>query len=115
MRTVCLFVGICMLVSCGGTVKETSQKQEVKFASVQTVAEENERSYTFLSSPYRTTELSFRVGGPVVNFEVQNGQFFRKGELIAAIDDRDFFNSQAAGGSFVQSDEGRFYSCVQSV
>lgn len=104
MRTVCLFVGICMLVSCGGTVKETSQKQEVKFASVQTVAEENERSYTFLSSPYRTTELSFRVGGPVVNFEVQNGQFFRKGELIAAIDDRDFLiRKQRAEALFNQT------------
>lgn len=49
-----------------------------------------EHSYTFISQPYRTTDLSFRVGGPVVEFDVQNGQFFREGELIASIDDRDF-------------------------
>ena len=51
-------------------------------------------SYTFISRPYRVTELSFRVGGPVKTFDVQNGQFFRKGELIASIDDRDYIIRQ---------------------
>ena len=48
------------------------------------------RCYTFISQPYRLSELSFRVGGPVHTFDVQQGQFFRKGQLIAAIDERDF-------------------------
>lgn len=48
------------------------------------------RCYTFISQPYRLSELSFRVGGPVHAFDVQQGQFFRKGQLIAAIDERDF-------------------------
>lgn len=48
------------------------------------------RCYTFISQPYRLSELSFRVGGLVHAFDVQQGQFFRKGQLIAAIDERDF-------------------------
>lgn len=90
MRIVFLFCLISMMVSCSTAPQESAQKQEVRVVRAQTVPQENERSYTFLSSPYRITELSFRVGGPVVSFEVQNGQFFRKGELIAAIDNRDF-------------------------
>ena len=34
------------------------------------------------------------MGGPVKTFDVQNGQFFRKGELIASIDDRDYIIRQ---------------------
>lgn len=51
------------------------------------------------------TELSFRVGGPVIDFDVQNGQFFRKGQLIAAIDDRDYIiQEKRAEAAFVQAE-----------
>lgn len=33
---------------------------------------------------------SFRVGGPIKRFNAQLGKFYRKGEVIAAIDSRDF-------------------------
>lgn len=38
----------------------------------------------------RDVELSFRVGGPVVELPVDRGQMVRKGEVIARIDPRDF-------------------------
>lgn len=89
-----IFLIVCMisfLASCGG------QGQDVGVAPrsvsvVQALPADGEavRSYTFVSKPYRTTSLSFRVGGPVTSFDVQSGRYFRKGELIAAIDDRDF-------------------------
>lgn len=43
-----------------------------------------------MRNPFRTSELSFRVGGPISNFEVYAGNYYRKGEVIATIDDRDF-------------------------
>lgn len=90
MRKVFLFCLLFPLVSCGESSQTEPRKREVKVAHARVVRQGHGRSYTFLSSPYRTTELSFRVGGPVTNFKVQSGQFFRKGQLIAAIDDRDF-------------------------
>lgn len=105
MRIVFLCGVLCMMVSCGNAPEKETGKQAVKVAHAQVVLKENERSYTFLSEPYRTTDLSFRVGGPVVTFEVQNGQFFRKGELIAAIDDRDFIiRKQRAEALFRQAE-----------
>ncbi len=85
---------VCGLYSC----KEATTKEE-KPTNVKTVKaiespKETTRSYTFISKPYRVTELSFRVGGPVNTFDVQNGQFFKKGELIASIDDRDYIIRQ---------------------
>lgn len=35
-----------------------------------------ERNFSFIAEPYRTTSLSFRVEGPVCTFTAQNGQFF---------------------------------------
>ncbi len=41
---------------------------------------------------HQRAELSFRVSGPLVQLPVQEGQFVRKGELLARIDPRDFAN-----------------------
>ena len=45
-------------------------------------------------------ELSFRVSGPLVQLPVQEGQFVRKGELLARIDPRDFANEAQLRQSF---------------
>ena len=95
MKKFLLFTCIALsLFSC----KEAETKEEkpttVKTAKAIESPKETTRSYTFISRPYRVTELSFRVGGPVKTFDVQNGQFFRKGELIASIDDRDYIIRQ---------------------
>lgn len=82
------------LYSCKEAATKEEQPTTVKAVKAIESPKETTRSYTFISKPYRTTELSFRVGGPVNTFDVQNGQFFRKGELIAAIDDRDYIIRQ---------------------
>lgn len=98
-------------VSCGETSQKETQKQEIKVAYAETIPKGNERSYTFLSEPYRTTELSFRVGRSVTTFDVQNEQFFKKGELIASIDDRNFIiRKRKAEAWFHQANAD--YACI---
>lgn len=78
------------LVSCS-TQNETKNKtgKKVETAEVQSMAHEAmERTYSFISRPYKTVELSFRVEGPIKRFDAQSGKFYRKGEVIAAIDSR---------------------------
>lgn len=85
--------GVCLallLTACGGPAEENRALPVVSVAQAEAVTGSGSRNYTFISEPCRTTELAFRVGGPVQNFTVQSGQFFRKGQLIAAIDPRDF-------------------------
>lgn len=91
MRILTCFCLLAFLTACG----ETKEKKEevpmaVQVFQVKPSVNTDNREFTFISKPYRVTDLSFRVGGPVLKFDVQAGQFFRKGEVIASIDSRDF-------------------------
>ena len=78
------------MCACSRTPQEQTSFPRVKVVHAEVMEAPSSRCYTFISQPYRLSELSFRVGGPVHAFDVQQGQFFRKGQLIAAIDERDF-------------------------
>ena len=90
MKTEILFLAGMCLCACSRTPQEQSSFPSVKVVHAEVMEAPSSRCYTFISQPYRLSELSFRVGGPVHAFDVQQGQFFRKGQLIAAIDERDF-------------------------
>ena len=90
MKTEILFLAGMCLCACSRTPQEQASFPSVKVVHAEVMEAPSSRCYTFISQPYRLSELSFRVGGPVHAFDVQQGQFFRKGQLIAAIDERDF-------------------------
>lgn len=90
MKTEILFLAGMCLCACSRTPQEHASFPSVKVVHAEVMEAPSSRCYTFISQPYRLSELSFRVGGPVHAFDVQQGQFFRKGQLIAAIDERDF-------------------------
>lgn len=72
------------------------------------VLTETLREYPFISAPYNETQLSFRVNGPVRDFDLRSGQAFKKGDLLLAIDDRDFLvRKQQAEAVYLQA-EGEF-------
>lgn len=106
MKKFILLTGIVLgLSACSNAEQKQEESKTVKVVEVKEYDSESTRSYTFISQPYRVSELSFRVGGPVNVFDVQNGQFFRKGQLIAAIDDRDFvIREKRAEAVFVQAE-----------
>ena len=90
MKTEILFLAGMCLCACSRTPQKQTSFPSVKVVHAEVMEAPSSRCYTFISQPYRLSELSFRVGGPVHAFDVQQGQFFRKGQLIAAIDERDF-------------------------
>lgn len=79
-----------LLASCGGSGKEKEQSPRIETATVDRMQGESSKEFSFISSPFRTTELSFRVGGPIARFDVYPGNSYRRGEVIAEIDPRDF-------------------------
>ena len=90
MKTEILFLAGMCLCACSRTPQEQTSFPRGKVVHAEVMEAPSLRCYTFISQPYRLSELSFRVGGLVHAFDVQQGQFFRKGQLIAAIDERDF-------------------------
>ena len=59
-------------------------------AEVEMSVPSSEREFSFISKPFKETELSFRVGGPIDRFEVYAGNYYQRGDIIAEIDSRDF-------------------------
>lgn len=99
-----LFFGLACL-SCGrtGEVKD-HREMVVHVAKTFAEPERGTKEYSFITRPFRSSELSFRVGGPIDNFEVYVGNYYKKGELIAKIDDRDFkINKERAEAVYLQA------------
>lgn len=82
---------VFLLAACGKAGKEkTDQPIVVKTVAAEKGAEVQWREYPFIAKPFKETDLSFRIGGPIDRFEVYAGNSYKKGEIIAGIDSRDF-------------------------
>lgn len=79
-----------LLASCGSSGKNKDQELRVEVAEVIQTNSEHSKEFSFISKPFRTTELSFRVSGPIARFEVYPGNSYKRGDVIAEIDARDF-------------------------
>lgn len=101
-------VGILSLIiffsSC--STKEKEHKERVQYVKVETVKSTNENSRLVFNGVIREkslTSLSFRVGGPLKTLGVNAGDFVKKGDLIAAIDKRDYeLQLQSTKAQYVQ-------------
>ncbi len=76
--------------------KSSHKKDEIKMARPvkSIIIQKNEilgkRSFPALINVAKESDLAFRVGGPIKEFNAVVGQKFKKGEIIAKIDSRDF-------------------------
>lgn len=82
-----IFVG----VSCSSGEKQSKkQNMIVQVTRAEQGEPEGKNEFAFIAKPYRSSELSFRVGGPIDRFEVYAGNHYQQGSIIAEIDPRDF-------------------------
>ena len=86
-----LLVGIALLfVSCKGKDVKKEEGIEVNTVRVSSVSTDGDTEFAFIAQPFRTSELSFRVSGPIDRFDVYAGSRYARGSIIAGIDPRDF-------------------------
>lgn len=79
------------LISCTAQSESTTDGGvSVKIVQAVSYAESGGNEFPFISKPYRSSELSFRVGGPVNVMDLHSGNYYRKGDVIATIDSRDY-------------------------
>jgi RND family efflux transporter MFP subunit len=86
-----LLVIVVIFSSCKTETKEA--KEVIKYVKVETVkstAENTNLVFNGVIKEKSLTSLSFRVGGPLKTLTVKEGDFVKKGDLIAAIDQRDY-------------------------
>lgn len=86
-----LFCFVLTLVSCkNNKIQSNNEPIAVSATKAFVTSTDNNGEFQFMAKPFRESVLSFRVGGQVTNFNAISGQFFKKGEMIAEIDRRDF-------------------------
>lgn len=79
-----------MLGACGGNSSSQEETIIVKTATANTYSNETVKEFPIITQPFRTTELSFRVSGPIDRLDVYAGNYYRRGDIIAEIDPRDY-------------------------
>lgn len=94
MKTKKHFILLSSLVlvfsACNG--KDTKNEQDLQVYTTKAIAsvQESQKEFPFIAQPFRTSELSFRVSGPIDHFDVYAGNQYHRGSIIAEIDPRDF-------------------------
>lgn len=89
-RVIILSFGLLALTACRSEQEKPAEPLAVHVVRPEQFTQHGLQGFDFISEPYRTTELSFRVGGPVRKLDLECGQFLSKGSLIAEIDPRDY-------------------------
>ncbi len=89
-----LFIPLLFLMGCKGknteTETETKSVKQVKIEEVTSNSQNGKLSFNGIVKEKSISTLSFRVGGPLVELNVKPGDFVKKGQVIAAIDKRDY-------------------------
>ncbi len=86
-----IFFSAILFYSCG-TEEEIKEEiiRPVKVMEVATVFDYQLKDFPGVTQETQESQISFRVGGPIVKFPVEEGQKVKKGQLLAQIDSRDF-------------------------
>lgn len=98
--TVILSVGI---FSCKEKVESTVEViQPVKVFKVgHSTCKSSVKVFTGLVKESREVKLAFQIPGPLVSLNVDQGQFVKKGEVVAAVNERDYLvQLEAANAQF---------------
>ena len=85
-----LGVGLAaLLVSCSAAPREAETIRPVKVVTARSLGLV-EKSFSGVVMPDQYSNLAFKVGGPLVAMNVVEGQFVRKGQIVAEIDPIDY-------------------------
>lgn len=86
-----LLSGLALLLyACTNKDAKNTQELLIDTTKVTTLPQDGYKEFPFISRPFRTSELSFRVGGPIDRFDVYAGNQYKQGSIIAEINPRDF-------------------------
>ncbi len=94
----------------GCSKNEPEQKKEivrpVKVMVIKNTAEILKKGFPATVRAARRAVLSFKVSGPLIRLPIEEGQFVKKGDIIAQIDPRDFRNAvKEAKAKYIEAEQ----------
>lgn len=88
-QTTLLLMALLLLMACGKK-KQEEHVQYVKTAKAQRIGDAAEICYPGRTKAAEEVNLAFRVSGPILRMYVKEGDYVRKGQVIAQLDPRDY-------------------------
>lgn len=102
----CILLSALSLIvgACGSKDAKDEQDLQVYAAKATACIQGSQKEFPFIARPFRTSELSFRVSGPIDHFDVYAGNRYNRGDVIAEINPRDFkIRKERAEGIYHQA------------
>lgn len=78
------------IMSCGSKQTQAEEVQYVKTVQALRIGDAAELNYPGRTKSSEEVNVAFRVSGPIQHVLVEEGQFVKKGQLIAQMDPRDY-------------------------
>ncbi len=103
---------------CKSSTGETPQAETIKNVKVETISDGIVQNAMTLNGKIKEkslTALSFRVGGPLAKLNVKQGDYVRAGQVIAAIDQRDYQLQLATTKAQLEQIEGEYLRYKQLI
>lgn len=89
--SITLMAGLAILSSCSSEAPEKKQVvRPVKSMIIGNTVDATGKGFPGVTKESIESKMSFRVGGPIIKYNVVEGAKVKKGDLIAEIDPRDF-------------------------
>lgn len=87
-----LMTGILLLSSCGNNKNGETQvyTKLVKTASVEKISGVEQKQFPSVIEEAEEFNMAFRVAGPIQKIYVKEGEYVKKGQLVAEMDTRDY-------------------------
>ena len=86
-----MLFGMAALISCrSGNGEDTGYKKLVKTAKVAKIPSEITKQFPAVVEEAEEVNLAFRVAGPIQKIYVKEGEYVKKGQLVAEMDSRDY-------------------------
>ena len=108
---------IFLVSSCGSEEKEVKKRvRPVKSMIIGDIGADSGKGFPGVTKEYKDSEISFRVDGPIIRYDVIEGEMIKKGALIAAIDPRDYkitLQSTQARYDQAKAESDRYYRLWQ--
>jgi RND family efflux transporter MFP subunit len=92
-----LFFGLIIIASCSNNMNETNTSLKfVKTAKVKQIPVIMKKQFPGVIEEKEEVNLAFRVAGPIQKIYVKEGDFVKKGQIVALMDTRDYEIQQNA-------------------
>lgn len=85
-----MYAALCLFCACGGKKSQEAGTHSVMLVKPVPIGEESLKTFSGIVEEAKEISLGFKVAGQVSRIYVKEGDFIRRGQPVATLDDKDY-------------------------